>query len=166
MQILSGPALALFLCLIPSLWFKSVRFSKLRSENRFTRFHYKRFFVFKWKGHFSSPHREKSPYNPGNLWLGISLVGSAIYAERIKELCHLLTEYISKCTQCISGFYPKLVSPRNRQVVKALSKILGPLALSRVEPDATEFSFSHQYSYKVAAPASQAQHLHWMFVRC
>ena len=69
-------------------------------------------------------------------------------------------------TEYVSGFYPELVSPWNRQVVKALSTILGPLPLSKVEPDATEFSFSHQYSCKVAAPAFQAQHLHWVFVRC
>lgn len=147
-RILSGSALALFPCLITSLFLISA--FQLSLENWFTHFHYKHFFVFKWKGHFSSPHRENSHYNPGNLWLEISFVGSAICAEWIKELCCSVLLLVGLKlallhTECISGLYPKPVSPRNLKMVKALEKGLGPLPISKVQPDAVEFGFSQQY---------------------
>lgn len=98
-------------------------FQQLPLENWFTHFHYKHFFVFKWKGHFSSPHRENSHYNPGSLWLEVSSVGSAIHAEWIKEFClrvWLLAglKLALLLSEDMSEFYPRLVSPWNHKVVE------------------------------------------------
>lgn len=136
-------------------------FQQLPLENWFTHFHYKHCFVFKWKGHFSCPRRENSHYNPGNLWLESSFVGSAIYAEWIKELCcsvSLLADLKPALlhTEYISGFYPKLSSPWNLRGCKHLKKYPG------LYPSVVKHSLMQLHSvsltniYKLAVPP---QHL-------